>query len=1137
MSAGIKTALSLLGGLLVSAAFAVLWFTGSFDGIEAQLYTRGVEQAVGAQIQDLRSGLEQINQQRQQTLQGLAATPAFQNAYRVNQSRADIATRDREAGLLQAGIDGLRSLRVVGPDPFDESDPPDLAIYYSSSATDVLERSPDRIRYRDFDAVYEDAGLDSPSVDAGELAVLVDPERQSLEYRVPLMDENGVRRSVMLAAVTLRGTSSALVRLGALDPGRQLIANPDGTLVADVPELLVADLSQALEARAISPGNTEAGALSDGDRLFLGDGEGAYRIALDQTGSRPLAVLVNEARFELDPALRWVIVSIAGLSTFLLLFLLFNLRQDPEVLVAERMKRVQLEILQENINRSGSLDMESLRAELERRKPVLVRQILRGIKGRSPDQAEQLDQLVEQSWSEIFELMGRRGAPQTPGGNFDAEAFQRIADQIIEGIRQVQVIAPVVTQQLPQSPSGAPAGARARPVPGTPVPSAPVAAAAPASRPDAEVDLADLEPLDDGDELEPVETAELLDEDDGDLEPVEALELLDEDDGDLEPVEALELLDEVGEEEFAAELGEAADLQGLESLDAVVGYEELSNDFQPIVGPEPELQPNEQVGDLGLAEVDLSGLEEGAKETLSDAESNWLDDSDGATTIPGVPGNAVAEQGTPSLGDDERIEDLEPVDLEPLEDGEEDEVEDGLQGIARDDLSEAEPPPFSDAGPVVRDPGGTLISPALEISHTRVTLEPRSVVDSLLEPLEADALADLRLEDLNLQSELSAYDPIDDEVAAAAIRDAESEVAPYESLDAEPVDQIVVEEADTEHSVELGFGSPDVNTAPSALVDASGAGGVRVEGADSDAGGALGVDEPEETGGDAVLEELHAEPTWSDEWLSAGMLFSAGTSSPEWSMPVQDALPLEMEGASGAEDDVYHRVFAASWADVRASLLPHSIVEDSDGTVRISAETYSREDDDVPEIPAETDSSGIGSLFGDLTLDLEDLDSPTADEQNGLERWFAEDGLVIGTGSGVEQLSKLMGSDALLLLERGPQGYGFIGARNSSSRCASVLVDGIQELLDRVTGPALASDREVGLQYIRHGDVGDPECMEMIGLSVGSAICAVPVHGELGQVAVLVYAVGQPQRFADSPDLPQLIRELGTSVAGAVHAG
>jgi hypothetical protein len=82
---------------------------------------------------------------------------------------------------------------------------------------------------------------------------------------------------------------------------------------------------------------------------------------------------------------------------------------------------------------------------------------------------------VEQSWSEIFELMGHRGAPQTPGGNFDAEAFQRIADQIIEGIRQVQVTAQVVTQQLPQGPSAAPAAGRSRPVAGTPVPSVPVA--------------------------------------------------------------------------------------------------------------------------------------------------------------------------------------------------------------------------------------------------------------------------------------------------------------------------------------------------------------------------------------------------------------------------------------------------------------------------------------------------------------------------------------------------------------------------------------------------------------------------------------------------------------------------------------
>ena len=118
--------------------------------------------------------------------------------------------------------------------------------------------------------------------------------------------------------------------------------------------------------------------------------------------------LVPYTDIELQPLLKAILLASVLLTVFLLVFLVFNVRQDPQVVLARRIKRFQLEVLAELIEGKERVDWKRWRDQLASDRTQLRSRIKLGV-GRIPSSRQaELDGLIDRGWDEIIGIIEAR---------------------------------------------------------------------------------------------------------------------------------------------------------------------------------------------------------------------------------------------------------------------------------------------------------------------------------------------------------------------------------------------------------------------------------------------------------------------------------------------------------------------------------------------------------------------------------------------------------------------------------------------------------------------------------------------------------------------------------------------------------
>src|SRR5690606_11009906 len=103
------------------------------------------------------------------------------------------------------------------------------------------------------------------------------------------------------------------------------------------------------------------------------DSEGTSRLELDANRYAVIArssanfrvlELLPEESLVLSPALKIFLVALVWSSVFLLCFLLLNLKQDPVVVVSDRLRKFQAGLIQEYLENRRDVDLKKWRSEL-----------------------------------------------------------------------------------------------------------------------------------------------------------------------------------------------------------------------------------------------------------------------------------------------------------------------------------------------------------------------------------------------------------------------------------------------------------------------------------------------------------------------------------------------------------------------------------------------------------------------------------------------------------------------------------------------------------------------------------------------------------------------------------------------------
>ena len=626
MKSGLKTALSLLLTFIAFTVIAIASLSGLFSPIEKRFYEP-------AQVQQFRSELNEVASAGNQYFSSLLAAFGSDDGGFLNDESVltflSVSPSDEvlhRLAVLSEAHRGLEGIRVV--------DASGRRVHFSSFRNDYRLDAGRRIysNYQELKTLFgtPEIPFENLSCFSGEethpYRIGIDGQNQRIVYSFPL--ENNGSRFCVLFYVGTRGFINTLIekKIISVNQDIPLVSSADcmtGGFVLGLEN----DIRGAADAELLKiwkNGQVDTdGIQTDGIQFVFDDRTVNYTVFTNRSTSAPFFSILFRSDSVLLPGYVKILILVSAFISVCLFFLiLFNFKKDDDVIIRDRIKRVQFELLSEYFDKN--LERAEIAGIIEAKKSDVSVRIKKSLGRRGKRHSAELDTILEKSWSEIIDMLSAEKKQQP---SFDMSEIRRMLEELLSAT-------PVTVRN--QSVQTVPAK------------------------------VAEPEPVEDLEDVDAVETVEDLEEADG-VEPVEDLE--DADGG--EPVDDLEEADVVEPVDDLEDADSVEPVDDLEDVDAIEPVEDLeeADGVEPVDDLE-EANGVEPADDL--EEVD--GAE--PVEDLEEADSvEPVDDLEEVDVVE--PADVLEEAGGV-----EPVEDLEDVDaVEPVDDLEE---ADGVEPV--DDL-------------------------------------------------------------------------------------------------------------------------------------------------------------------------------------------------------------------------------------------------------------------------------------------------------------------------------------------------------------------------------------------------------------------------------------------------------------------
>jgi hypothetical protein len=608
-------------------------FTGLFDLVESRFYNPSIVSSLTSEVHGNAQVVDKFITELENSFSRTLQEDSVKRSFLPNQSAEDIFERSRIYGMLMDSIAGFQGVRFI--------DTGGTRIHYSTYQADILRQ--DRLstayhNYADGDFPYSRIA----SSDQAALRLIFDEAGNRIFFSLPFYDSFDVFRGTALFSLSIRAIAERLTGEGRIRAGENvsIVSEPVG-IVLGVPPV---------SENALVPGIASVwneGILS----LTSMDSVSGISLALLSTKTSHgffLGSLINESRFVFPQLMKIILLAAFFLTVYLTVFLLFNLRQDSLTIVQNRLKQLQISLIEQYYDRKNDIDWGHWSRELEQRREEIRGELKQGIKTkpRGKDEKDDIDVLIDKSWDELLNVIaGHRDKASV----IDEEKLQTILNRVLSASASIPAPAPAPSPVRAQTP---PAAEEIEELTDA-EPLEEVEELADAEPLEEVEELADAEPLEEVEELadaEPLEEVEEL----ADAEPLEEVEEL----ADAEPLEEVEELadaepleevEELADAEPLEEAEELADAEPLEEVEELADAEPLAEAEEPgevePAGAVPELA---EIGDIALSGTEIDQIM-GVRGEDEPVELEELDEAEtGETETSKEPDQSAAD--APSSG-------------------------------------------------------------------------------------------------------------------------------------------------------------------------------------------------------------------------------------------------------------------------------------------------------------------------------------------------------------------------------------------------------------------------------------------------------------------------------------------------------
>jgi hypothetical protein len=557
---------SLLISILLFAGFTVFAYTGLFGLVESRFYNPSVVRSLDRQLDEDTRAIRDFLAELQSGFAASLMENAVRGSFILNQKAEDIFERSRIYGTMLESQSGLQSVRFI--------DSGGSRIHFSTDPQDILRQDQGSVAYRDYNNEGGDIPYEQVAVpNRGKPQITFDEAGERLVFSFPFYDSLDVYRGSVLFSLSAKAVAEQLFREGLIKIGEDVsVISKPGGFILGLP---------AGGKRPLVP--LISSAWSDGiltlTHLVSGETTASLALISAKTGEGIFTgLLVDESLFAISLPMKIILLASFFLTAFLVVFLVFNLRQDPVMVVENRLKKLQISLLEHYYDTADETERNHWSREMEQRREDIRAELKRGLRVKSVE----LDALIDRSWDDFLSILDRRR-----GG-------VGIADE-----KKLQELLGRVFQTLSTA-----ASAGSIPIP----PPAPLLESpSPVSVANKFEGLEDFEELEDnGKATWEGDTRDVAPEEPpiaaaGDSEELEELEEAEE----VEEVEGTEEAEEVEELEELGELEEAAELEELEEEATEKGpsgpsmsgarIDEIASEIEFSDSPQTEDDPGEDV--------------------------------------------------------------------------------------------------------------------------------------------------------------------------------------------------------------------------------------------------------------------------------------------------------------------------------------------------------------------------------------------------------------------------------------------------------------------------------------------------------------------------------------------------------------
>lgn len=602
MSSGQKIAISILLTVSLFAAFTVAAFAGLFPAVEARFYEP-------AKIAEIQNQLDNIAFTYDKYIETLAERFGLDDSSFIKHkevasyiesspSAENVRNRTNLAGNLFAETPGLSGIRLV--------DSNGVNIHFSTYRSDILRQTPGMIAYKNYADVLTPSGneeepynkifaVDSLTSDAEKYKISFDGRDGRIIFAFPFYDSYSAYRGTMFFYVNVQDFNRVLLSKNIITIGGTGVLVSDSSLLVSEADAEKEDTKKTVEdenfiteksgfvfgipsvgrrlfekqilrkwqsgitspekivsmdgVSSLNESSLRDGTIRDSSLRADTDSEGVsywVLISSSKSGYGYIGGVYRDETFIMPYQVRTLLLISIFITLFLIIFLIFSMKQDDMIVIRSRILKFQFGVVNEYLKKKENIDWETVSKRIEGRKEAVSEEIIKSLGRRGLRNEKAVRELLEYSWKDIISAIQGHSSQSLKDSSSNAAAIQNTAEikKMLEDILSGGTIK-VQTIDSPKVPVQKPS---------------PVTKSA--------SDVEPVEELEDISDAEPVEELEEI----SDAEPVEDLEEI----SDAEPVEELE---EIPDAESVDDESECADSESVATVDEADDVTALTDDI------------------------------------------------------------------------------------------------------------------------------------------------------------------------------------------------------------------------------------------------------------------------------------------------------------------------------------------------------------------------------------------------------------------------------------------------------------------------------------------------------------------------------------------------------------------------------